>query len=194
MTSDATPEQAILAELAAPLGSWGPVGEPAEGRPQAGVLRGGRSDEVHLESVRFVKQRACGRRRVMFVTYEARDPRFGAEPIPGTATYPVERTDGGGWRTIGYSGGLGDEPQWSTPRVNLGGRELPAGGLYAGGRVHTAGHDIAKVQLRFCGVRVAESPARFEAGAARGADAPGTPSVRSRGFAPPAPGSGRPRR
>ena len=148
MAGAATPEQAILDELAAPLGNWEPVGEPVEGRPQAGVVRGGRSDVVDPESVRFVKQCTCGRRLVIFVTYEARDPRFGSDPLPGTATYPLEPADGG-WRTIGCSGGLGGEPQWSTPRVNLGGGGLPGGGMYAGGRVHTAGHDIAHVQLRF---------------------------------------------
>jgi hypothetical protein len=79
----------------------------------------------------------------------AATPGFGPDPLPGTAVYPLEPADGGGWRTIGYSGGLGGEPEWSTPRVNLGGGGLPGGGMYAGGTVHAAGHGIAHVQLRF---------------------------------------------
>lgn len=149
MADAATPEQAILDELSAPLGRWEPAGEPVEGSPQAGIVRGGRSDVVDLASVRFVKQRSSARRRVIFVAYEAVHPRFGPDPLPGTGIYPVEPADGGGWRTIGHAGGLGGEPQWSTPRLNLGGGQLPGGGMYAGGTVHGAGHDVAHVQLRF---------------------------------------------
>jgi hypothetical protein len=49
----------------------------------------------------------------------------------------------GGWRTAGGSGGSDDELPVSEPRVNLGGGGSP--GFYAGGRVLTAGVDIARV-------------------------------------------------
>jgi hypothetical protein len=52
----------------------------------------------------------------------------------------------GGWRTAGGSGGSDDELPVSEPRVNLGGGGSP--GLYAGGRVLTAGVDIAPRDVR----------------------------------------------
>ncbi len=62
--------------------------------------------------------------------------------------FPVERDPNGGWRVRGGAGGAGDEPQRSTPWVNLAGGGWPDQ-FYAGGRIHDPGIDIARVELRF---------------------------------------------
>jgi len=98
--------------------------------------------------VRFVKQRHSEHRQVYFVTFDGSIPQLGAETHTFGYVYPLEREPAGGWRVIGGSGGAGETPARSSPWVNLGGGVL-AHGFYAGGRIDSAGVDVARVQLRF---------------------------------------------
>ncbi len=105
----------------------------------------GNSFAAELATVRFVKERATEHRRLYYVTFEGvsvlDDHRA---PMHFEWVFAVEER-GGGWRTTGGSGGGGGDRPSGTPRVNLGGAESP--GFYAGGRVLTAGADIARVRL-----------------------------------------------
>jgi len=105
--------------------------------------------------VRFVKQRQSEQRCVVFVTFEGAIPQLGTGAHTFGYAYPLERDPAGGWRVIGGSGGAGETPARSSPWVNLGGGEL-APGFYAGGRIDSAGADVARVQLRFADGRTLE--------------------------------------
>lgn len=146
--SETDPRQAILDQLARPAGRFEPGRHSVPGRPQAGVVRGGNPFQADLSTVRFVKQRHSGQRCVVFVTFDGAIPELPAEMHPFGWVYPLEREPAGGWRVIGGSGGAGEPPARSSPWVNLGGGEL-AHGFYAGGRIDSAGVDVARVQLRF---------------------------------------------
>jgi hypothetical protein len=65
----ASPQQAILAHLAGPLGTWVPAGPPSPGGWRAGAVRGGRGDVVDLDSVRLVKRLRLPGRCVVYATY-----------------------------------------------------------------------------------------------------------------------------
>jgi hypothetical protein len=142
-----TPEQAILDDLARPLGTWTPSGEPSEGGWQAGTLVGGRGDVVDLLTLRVVKTRCSPTRRAVFVTYRAVNPRHGSTPHDVHALYELWPVDGG-WAARDVMSGGGGEPAWTRPTVNLGGGGWPDR-FSAGGTVHGGGHAIVRVQLRF---------------------------------------------
>jgi hypothetical protein len=142
-------EQAILDHLARPLGTWEPVGPPGAGGWQAGTVHGGRSDVVDLDSVRLVKQRRLPGRCVVYATYTVvrslhplgpDDARAVLEAWPGA--------DGGGWIARDVSSGGGGEPRRTVATVNLGAGGWPDR-FSAGGTVHGADHEIARVRLRF---------------------------------------------
>jgi hypothetical protein len=151
------PEQAILEDLARPIGR-AQFGPPGPSGVRAGFIEGGHWCEADLQTVRFVKFRETPRRRLYFVTYEGSLP-----DMPGrhrfSELYPVERTAEGSWQTTGGAGGGDEDMARPEPWVNLAGggwRELEPGvtralpdRFYAGGRVHGAGVEVARVQLRF---------------------------------------------
>jgi len=145
--SASDPEQAILDQFAGPAGEWEP-GATSSGGIQSGIVHGGNPFQADLYTVRFVKQRHSEHRQVYFVTFDGSIPQLGAETHTFGYVYPLEREPAGGWRVIGGSGGGGETPARSSPWVNLGGGEL-AHGFYAGGRIDSAGVDVARVQLRF---------------------------------------------
>lgn len=140
-------EQAILDELARPPGQWEPSA-PIPGGIQSGIVTGGgfRADPA---TIQFVKHRESERRHLYFVTFEGPIPQLGPDSrYPWSYVFPVERDPDGGWRVRGGAGGAGGEPQGSAPWVNLGGGGWP-NQFYAGGRIHDAGIDIARVELQF---------------------------------------------
>jgi hypothetical protein len=143
----ANPDQAILDELAAPPGQWEP-GVTSPGGIQSGIGRGN-PFQADSSTIRFVKHRESERRHLYFVTFEGAIAQLGTDSLyPCSYVFPVERDPAGGWRVRGGAGGAGDEPQRSTPWVNLAGGGWPDQ-FYAGGRIHNAGIDIARVELRF---------------------------------------------
>ena len=111
-------------------------------------MRGGNPFHADLSTVRFVKHRESERRRVDFVTFDGSVPRLGPETHTFGYVFPLERDAEGGWRVIGGAGGGDYMPARSTPWVNLAGGGWPDR-FYAGGRIHDAGIEIARVQLRF---------------------------------------------
>lgn len=140
------PEQAILDQLAGPVGVWEP-GPTSPGGIQSGIVQGGNPEQADLSTVRFVKHRQSERRHLYFVTFDATHPRLG--PIQGVRyVYPVEPDPDGGWRVFGGAGGAGEAPRRSTPSVNLGGGGWPDR-FYAGGQIDDAGTEIDRVELRF---------------------------------------------
>jgi len=141
------PEQAILQELAGPVGVWEPGGT-SPGGIQSGIVRGGNAQRADLATVRFVKHRQSERRHLYFVTFDGTHPRLGPGVISFHYAYPVEPDPGGGWRVFGGAGGAGEMPRRSTPWVNLGGGGWPDR-FYAGGLVDHAGAEIAAIELRF---------------------------------------------
>jgi hypothetical protein len=82
------------------------------------------------------------------VTFHGAIPRLGPERHSFSYVFPVERDPRGGWRVRGGAGGAGSTPRRSTPWVNLGGGGWPDQ-FYAGGRIDTAGLDVARIELRF---------------------------------------------
>jgi hypothetical protein len=142
------PEQAILDKLARPPGQWEPGGT-SPGGIQAGTVTGG-GFQADPATIQFVKHRESERRHLYFVTFEAPIPQLGPDSrYPWSYVFPVERDPDGGWRVCGGAGGAGDEPPTvTTPWVNLAGGGWPDR-FHAGGRIHGAGVDIARVELRF---------------------------------------------
>jgi hypothetical protein len=140
-----TPQQAVLDDLARPMGQWEPLGNPGPGGVVASTVRGGRVDVVDLATVRFVKERRSPTRRALFVTYSAVNPQFGSELRGQQATYEVVEVADGVWETRGWAGGGGDPPPWDKPTVNLGGGGWP-GGFYAGG-VLVSAPTVSRVRL-----------------------------------------------
>jgi hypothetical protein len=139
--------QAILAHLARPAGRL-PPGSGSPGEPQAGLVAGGNPFQAELPSVRFAKHRQSEHRHVYFVTFDGAIPQLGAETHAFGYVYALQRDPQSGWQVIGATGGAGDMPSRSTPWVNLGGGGWPDR-FYAGGRIASAGFDIARVELRF---------------------------------------------
>jgi hypothetical protein len=142
------PEQAILDELAGPLGQWEP-GATSPGGIQSGIVRGGTPFQADLTTVEFVKHRQSARRRLDFVTFKGTIPHIGPRRHTLSWLFSLTRQPDGTWRVTGGAGG-GDSamPPRSKPWINLAGGGWPDQ-FYAGGRIHTAGIDIARVQLRF---------------------------------------------
>lgn len=115
------------------------------GKPAAAVVEGGNPFEADLATVHFAKERATRRRRLYYVTFEGVSVLGDRRVRTRFAwVFPVER-DAGGWRTAGGSGGSDGDRPVCEPRVNLGGGGGP--GFYAGGRVLSAGVDVAHVRL-----------------------------------------------
>jgi hypothetical protein len=142
------PQQAILDELACPVGRWEP-GATSPGGIQSGTVRGGRGFQADPSTIRFVKHRESERRHLYFVTFEGPIPQRGPDSrYPCSCVFPVERDPDGGWRVRGGAGGAGDTPARSKPWVNLGGGGWPDQ-FYAGGSIDNAGIDIDRVELRF---------------------------------------------
>jgi hypothetical protein len=153
--SQPDPEKAILERLAGPVGQ-AQFGPPGPGGWRAGFIEGGNWCEADPETVRFVKFRETPRRRLYFVTFEGSIPHLGPELHKLSELYPVERDADGNWTAGGCAGGDDDEEMSRpTPWVNLAGggwRQLGAelvraspGQFYAGGRVHGAGIEVARV-------------------------------------------------
>ena len=154
------PEQAILEHLARPAGRAN-FGPPGPGGWRAGVVEGGHWCQADLDTVRFVKWRGSDRWRLYFVTYDGSLPGRESERRGFSELCPVTRDADGRWRTTGGAGGGDVEPWMARPQpwVNLAGggwREGADGRLralpdhfYAGGRLHPAGVEVARVQLRF---------------------------------------------
>lgn len=157
--SQPDPEKAILERLAGPVGR-AQFGAPGPSGWRAASIAGGNWSEAALETVRFVKFRETPGRRLYFVTFQGSIPFLGPELHKVSGLYPVERDADGNWTAGGGAGGSDDKGMSRpTPWVNLAGagwrqlgaefvRALP-GQFYAGGRVHSAGIDVARVQLRF---------------------------------------------
>lgn len=141
------PEQAILDQLAGPVGQWEPGGT-SPGGIRSGIVHGGNPEQADLSTVRFVKHRESARRHLYFVTFEGTHPRLGPQVRSFDYVYPVEPDPDGGWRVFGGAGGAGEPPRRSTPWVNLGGGGWPDR-FFAGGRIDNAGLDIVRVELRF---------------------------------------------
>ncbi|HLJ03171.1 MAG TPA: hypothetical protein VKT31_07010 [Solirubrobacteraceae bacterium] len=147
------PETAVLEHLAGPVGTWEP-GPASPGGIQSGLVRDGNPEQADMSSVRFVKHRRSERRHVYFVSFVGTHPRLG--PLSFHYVYPVEPDPDGGWRVLGGAGGAGDGPKRSAPWVNLGGGGWPDR-FFAGGHVDGAGHEVARVELRFAnGVTLAD--------------------------------------
>lgn len=152
------PEQAILEELSRPPGRWEPAAASAGGI-ESGTTCGGNPFEADLSTVRFVKHRRSEQRHLYFVTFEGTIAQLGPENrYPWRYVFPVQRDPSGGWRVRGGAGGAGDEPERPTPWVNLAGGGWPDQ-FYAGGHVHRAGIDIARVELQFAnGLTLEDNP------------------------------------
>jgi hypothetical protein len=141
------PERAILDELTSPPGQWEP-GETSPGGIQSGIGHGN-PFQADPSTIRFVKHRESDQRHLYFVTFQGTIAQLRTDArYPWSYLFPVERDPGGGWRVRGGAGGAGDEPQLSTAWVNLAGGGWPDQ-FHAGGRIHNAGIDIARVELRF---------------------------------------------
>ena len=142
------PKQAILDELARPLGQWEPGGT-SPGGWQSGIMRGGNAFQADPATIQFVKHRESERRHLYFVTFEGPIPQLGPDRrYPWSYVFPVEPDPDGGWRVRGGAGGAGGTPPRSRPWVNLGGGGWPDQ-FYAGGRIDNAGVEVAHVKLRF---------------------------------------------
>jgi hypothetical protein len=142
-----TPEQAILDELAGPVGQWEP-GATSRGGIQSGIVHGN-PFQADPSTIRFIKHRQSERRHLYFVTFDGAIPQLGPDSrYPWSGVFPVEPEPDGGWRVRGGAGGAGKGPRRSTPWVNLGGGGWPTQ-FYAGGHIDNAGLDIARVELRF---------------------------------------------
>lgn len=142
------PEQVILDELARPPGQWEPGGT-SPGGWQSGIVRGGNPFQADLTTVVFVKHRQSVRRRLDFVTFQGTIPHIAAQRHTLSWLFPLTRQPDGTWRvTGGAGGGDSDMPPRSKPWINLAGGGWPDQ-FYAGGRIHTAGIDVARVQMRF---------------------------------------------
>lgn len=139
------PRQAVFDHLAGPQGRVHRRSRGAPGEPVAAVVEGGNPFSADLATVQFVKERATERRRLYYVTFEGVSVLDDRRVRTSFAwVFPVEQ-HAGGWRTAGGAGGSRDELPVREPRVNLGGGGSP--GFYAGGRVLTAGIDIAHARL-----------------------------------------------
>ena len=142
------PEQAILDELAGPPGQWEP-GATSPGGWRSGILRGGNPFQADLSTIAFVKHRESVCRRLDFVTFEGTIPHIGPQRHTLSWLFPLTHEPDGTWQvTGGAGGGDSDMPPRSKPWINLAGGGWP-NQFYAGGRIHSAGLDIARVQLRF---------------------------------------------
>jgi hypothetical protein len=157
--SQSDPEKAILEAMAGPVGQ-ARFGASGAGAVRAGIIEGGNWCEPDLTTVRFVKYRETSTRRLYFVTFRGSIPHLGTELLGLSELYLVTLGPDGNWTAAGGAGG-GDDEHMSrgTPWVNFAGegwrhfddelvRALP-GQFYAGGRVHDAGVNVARVQLRF---------------------------------------------
>lgn len=143
----ANPQQAILEELVGPPVSGSPAAPaPAQSSPRSSTAP--TPFQADPSTIRFVKHRESERRHLYFVTFDGTIPQIGPDSHPFSYIYPVERDLHGDWRVRGGAGGAGDQPRRATPWVNLAGGGWPDQ-FYAGGRIHNAGIDIARVELRF---------------------------------------------
>jgi hypothetical protein len=143
-----TPEQAILDDLARPPGRWELSGT-SPGGWRSGTVRGGHPFQAEPATVQFVKHRQSERRHLYFVTFDGTIPHLGHDTRRLSWLFAVEPQADGSWRaTGGGGGGDSDMPPRSKPWVNLAGWGWPHQ-LCAGGRIHHAGVEIARVELRF---------------------------------------------
>lgn len=143
----AEPKQAVLEELAGPVGVWEPGGT-SPGGLQSGIVRGDSPERADMSTVRFVKHHASARRHLFFVTFQGTIPHLGPDIHRFHYVYPVEPDPAGGWSALGGAGGAGDSPHRGRPWVNLGGGGWPDR-FYAGGSIEDAGAEIARIELRF---------------------------------------------
>jgi hypothetical protein len=141
------PEQAVLDDLAGPVGAWEPGGT-SPGGVQVGIVRGGKLEQADMSTVRFVKHRQSARRHLYFVTFEGTIPHLWPDICRFQYVYPVEPDPTDGWRVVGGAGGAGDGPLRSRPWVNLAGGGWPDR-FYAGGPIEDAGTEVDRIELRF---------------------------------------------
>ena len=153
MTAHSAEVEAILAQLARPVGKWEASGTGSGGW-HAGQFVGGNPFQADLSTMRVVKARQVGHRSVHFVTLEGTLPHRGDTRMRFGYMFAIEHDDGG-CRIIGEAGGGGDSPIRSRPWVNLAGAHAKDH-FWAGGEIERAGADIALVQLRFADGRVVE--------------------------------------
>jgi hypothetical protein len=147
-THAADPEQAIVDHLARPAGRF-QGGPPSPSGWRSGVVVGGNMVKADLDTIRFVKFREAGLRRLYFVTFMGSISELGLpEPLGHSYVFPVTRGDAGSWVTSGGAGGGGPSPTRGVPWINLAGGGWPSR-FYAGGVVETAGAPVAAVELRF---------------------------------------------
>jgi hypothetical protein len=111
-------------------------------------VRGGNAFQADRSTARCIKHRRSRCRHVYFVTFHASIPHLGPDTHECHYVFPVGRDAAGQWQLVGGAGGAGGVPKRPTPWVNLGGGGWPDR-FYAGGRIGSAGTDVARVQLRF---------------------------------------------
>jgi hypothetical protein len=105
----------------------------------------GRQWTADLGTLDFLKQREVEGRRLFVVAFEAEHVRRG--PLQMTALVRADRI-GSTWIARRITGASGTDPSPHTPSVNLGG-SWGRHGFCGGGKVQTAGKEVARVRVRF---------------------------------------------
>jgi hypothetical protein len=145
--TNADPWDVVLEVLDRPVGRV-EVRARGAGGLEAAAMSAGNAFDADIATVRCLKQRSSGSRRVYFVTFDGSIPARRAELHSFDYVVAVHRDKDGGWRAIGAAGGAGGLPPRPSPWINLAGG---SGGdhFYAGGRIDNAGVDIKRVRLSF---------------------------------------------